>query len=154
MINLSNIMVQTQLGDEEDVPPLATVSGTVVKEGTWGIYSISWVFEEKQVLSYQLSSFSTPYTFSGIVAKEWTTEVFSEQYFSPILIFRCWPHFVNSDNTTEKMQDWSTRGAKEKFQKSDKTKPFPFLLSTNETSRRRINFFSKIVTTQGPSHFS
>ena len=99
---------------------------------------------KKQVISYYLSPFSIPYTFSGIVAKEWTREVFSEQYFTPILIFRCWPHFVNSDNTTEKMQDWSTRGAKEKFQKSDNTKPFPFLLSTNETSRRRINFFSKI----------
>ena len=27
-------MVLTQLGDGEEVPPLATVSGTVVKEGT------------------------------------------------------------------------------------------------------------------------
>ena len=35
-----------------------------------------------------------------------------------------------------------------------KEKLFPFLLSTNETSRRRINFFSKIVTTQGPSYFT
>ena len=34
MNNLSNILVLTQLGDEEEVPPLATVSGTVVKEGT------------------------------------------------------------------------------------------------------------------------